>query len=143
MLVAAKEAGAERFFYSSSACVYNADKQTRADVTALKEEDAYPADAGGRLRLGEAVQGAYAAISAEDYGSPPGSPGFTTSSVRSVPTTAAGKVAGGDLSQGIAAKDRARRRSRSGATVSRPAYCYIDDCIGGTIVWPRVTTWSR
>jgi nucleoside-diphosphate-sugar epimerase len=43
MLVAAKEAGTERFFYSSSACVYNGDKQTRSDVTALKEEDAYPA----------------------------------------------------------------------------------------------------
>ena len=43
MLVAAKEAGAQRFFYSSSACVYNGEKQTRADVTALKEEDAYPA----------------------------------------------------------------------------------------------------
>ena len=56
MLVAAKEAGTERFFYSSSACVYNGDKQTRTDVTALKEEDAYPGDAGGRLRLGEAVQ---------------------------------------------------------------------------------------
>src|SRR5215216_2275555 len=43
MLVAAKEAGTERFFYSSSACVYNGDKQTRTDVTALKEADAYPA----------------------------------------------------------------------------------------------------
>jgi nucleoside-diphosphate-sugar epimerase len=43
MLVAAKEADVERFFYSSSACVYAADKQTRTDVTALKEEDAYPA----------------------------------------------------------------------------------------------------
>jgi hypothetical protein len=43
MLVAAKEAGTERFFYSSSTCVYNGEKQTRADVTALKEEDAYPA----------------------------------------------------------------------------------------------------
>ena len=43
MLVAAKEAGTERFFYSSSACVYNGDKQTESDVTALKEEDAYPA----------------------------------------------------------------------------------------------------
>lgn len=32
-----------RFFYASSACVYNATKQTNADVTALKEEDAYPA----------------------------------------------------------------------------------------------------
>src|SRR4051812_43724227 len=43
MLVAAKEAGTERFFYSSSACVYNGEKQSSADVTALKEEDAYPA----------------------------------------------------------------------------------------------------
>src|SRR5258708_37957044 len=43
MLMAAKEAGTERFFFSSSACVYNGDKQTRPDVTALKEEDAYPA----------------------------------------------------------------------------------------------------
>ena len=43
MLVAARDAGTERFFYSSSACVYAADKQTDADVTALREEDAYPA----------------------------------------------------------------------------------------------------
>ena len=40
MLVAAREAGAQRFFYSSSACVYNADKQKSADVVALREEDA-------------------------------------------------------------------------------------------------------
>jgi nucleoside-diphosphate-sugar epimerase len=33
----------ERFFYASSACVYNGDKQTDANVTALKEADAYPA----------------------------------------------------------------------------------------------------
>src|SRR5580692_1028148 len=43
MLLAAKDHGVERFFYSSSACVYNADKQKTADVVALKEEDAYPA----------------------------------------------------------------------------------------------------
>lgn len=43
MLMAAQEAGIERFFYSSSACVYAADRQTSADVVALKEEDAYPA----------------------------------------------------------------------------------------------------
>ena len=43
MLVAARDAGTARFFYSSSACVYAADKQTDADVTALREEDAYPA----------------------------------------------------------------------------------------------------
>jgi nucleoside-diphosphate-sugar epimerase len=43
MLVAAKEHGIRRFFYSSSACVYNADKQKSAAVTPLREEDAYPA----------------------------------------------------------------------------------------------------
>ena len=44
MLVAARAAGTENFFYSSSACVYAGDKQTDPDVTALKESDAYPAD---------------------------------------------------------------------------------------------------
>jgi nucleoside-diphosphate-sugar epimerase len=43
LLMEAKEAGVQRFFYSSSACVYNADKQRDTNVTALKEADAYPA----------------------------------------------------------------------------------------------------
>ena len=43
MLMAARDSGVQRFFYSSSACVYNANKQRNADVVALKEEDAYPA----------------------------------------------------------------------------------------------------
>ena len=43
MLMAAKEHGVQRYFYSSSACVYAADKQTNTDITALKEADAYPA----------------------------------------------------------------------------------------------------
>ena len=42
LLMAAKQFGVKRFFYSSSACVYNADKQRDTNVTALKEEDAYP-----------------------------------------------------------------------------------------------------
>jgi GDP-D-mannose 3', 5'-epimerase len=44
MLMAAHDAGVERLFYSSSACVYAASGQTSADVTALKESDAYPAE---------------------------------------------------------------------------------------------------
>jgi nucleoside-diphosphate-sugar epimerase len=43
MLQAAHTAGVQRFFYSSSACVYAADKQKSADVVPLKEGDAYPA----------------------------------------------------------------------------------------------------
>ncbi len=43
LLMAARDAGIERYFYASSACVYNGDKQVIANGTALKDEDAYPA----------------------------------------------------------------------------------------------------
>lgn len=43
LLIAAKENAVNQFFFASSACVYNAAKQINPDVTALKEEDAYPA----------------------------------------------------------------------------------------------------
>jgi GDP-D-mannose 3', 5'-epimerase len=42
MLIAAQQTGVKRFFYASSACVYNAQKQTTPDVIPLKESDAYP-----------------------------------------------------------------------------------------------------
>jgi GDP-D-mannose 3', 5'-epimerase len=45
MLMAAHAHSVERFLFSSSACVYAGYKQTDADVVALKESDAYPADA--------------------------------------------------------------------------------------------------
>lgn len=44
MLLAARDNGVQRFFYSSSACVYSAHKQTHADVSPLNEDDAYPAE---------------------------------------------------------------------------------------------------
>ena len=43
LLLAGKDAEVDRYFFSSSACVYNAEKQMDPDVTALKESDAYPA----------------------------------------------------------------------------------------------------
>ena len=42
MIMAARDCKVQRYFYSSSACVYNADKQRDPNVIALKEEDAYP-----------------------------------------------------------------------------------------------------
>ncbi len=44
MLEAARLSGVARFLFSSSACVYAGYKQKDADVTPLREEDAYPAD---------------------------------------------------------------------------------------------------
>jgi nucleoside-diphosphate-sugar epimerase len=45
MLEAARTNAVRRFLFSSSACVYPGYLQSAADVTPLKEEDAYPADA--------------------------------------------------------------------------------------------------
>jgi len=43
MLIACKKFKVKKYFFSSSACVYNADKQKDPNVTGLKETDAYPA----------------------------------------------------------------------------------------------------
>jgi GDP-D-mannose 3', 5'-epimerase len=43
LLLASRDAGVKRFFFASSACVYNAEKQRDPKVIPLKEEDAYPA----------------------------------------------------------------------------------------------------
>jgi nucleoside-diphosphate-sugar epimerase len=45
MLEAARVNGADRFLFTSSACVYPGYLQETPDVTPLREEDAYPADA--------------------------------------------------------------------------------------------------
>jgi nucleoside-diphosphate-sugar epimerase len=54
MLMAARDCGINRYFYASSACVYNGEKQTDPDNPGLKESDAYPAlaeDGYGREKL--------------------------------------------------------------------------------------------
>ena len=43
LLQSALKHGCQKFFYSSSACVYNGDKQKTFEAPSLKEEDAYPA----------------------------------------------------------------------------------------------------
>jgi len=43
LLQSALKHGCKKFFYSSSACVYNADKQKTFEAPSLKEADAYPA----------------------------------------------------------------------------------------------------
>ena len=44
MLEAARLQGIQRYLYTSSACIYPGYRQQVAEVTPLKEEDAYPAD---------------------------------------------------------------------------------------------------
>jgi nucleoside-diphosphate-sugar epimerase len=44
LLRASVKNNVQKFFFSSSACVYNASKQSKNFIKGLKEEDAYPAD---------------------------------------------------------------------------------------------------
>jgi NAD dependent epimerase/dehydratase family len=90
MLQAALKQGVERYFYSSSACVYNAEKQKLFEAPSLKEEDAYPAlaeDGYGK----SCFPSGCAAISAKTTGSERVSPAFTTSTVPGARGTAAVK----------------------------------------------------
>ena len=43
LLLSAKKNKIKKYFFSSSACVYNADKQNNSFIDGLKENDAYPA----------------------------------------------------------------------------------------------------
>lgn len=43
LLMGSKENGVLKFFFASSACVYNASKQNQTNIDPLREEDAYPA----------------------------------------------------------------------------------------------------
>ena len=43
LLMSAKVNSVSKFFFASSACVYNATKQSSTELPGLKEEDAYPA----------------------------------------------------------------------------------------------------
>ena len=134
LLQAAREAGVKRFFYSSSACVYAADKQTDPDVTALEGERRLPGHARGRLRLGEALQRAHV---------PPFPRGLRPAHARR------------PLPQRLRAARHLGRRSREGARRDLPqgrseaklsgnheieiwgdgeqtrSFMYIDDCLKG------------
>ena len=44
LLIACKDHGVKKYFFSSSACAYNKNKQQEVFIEGLKEQDAYPAD---------------------------------------------------------------------------------------------------
>src|ERR1700736_3022662 len=68
LCLAAKEMGVRRFFYASSACVYNADKQKSSRVVPLKEEDANTALAEDGYGWEKLLSERMCRHFAEDYG---------------------------------------------------------------------------
>ena len=131
MLEAARLNETERYFYTSSACIYPGYKQNMTDVTPLKEEDAYPADAEDgygweKLYTERACRHYY-----EDYGLNThcvrfhnifGPKGSYDGGREKSPAAICRKIA-------LAAQDDEIEVWGDGEQTR--SYCYIDDCVEG------------
>ncbi|VVB90304.1 GDP-L-fucose synthase [uncultured archaeon] len=124
----------ERLFYSSSACIYPTYRQTDPNVTALKEDDAYPADPdnfyGWEKLFTEKMAEAYK----KDYGLEVrivryhniyGPEGTWKGGREKSPAALCRKVAEAS-NPGVIEIWGDGKQTRS--------YCYIDDCVKGTIM---------
>lgn len=136
VLQAARENEVERFFYSSSACVYAAEHQTSPDVVPLREADAYPAmpeDGYGWEKLfSERMARHYR----EDYGIPTrvarfhnvyGEFGTWDGGREKAPAAICRKVAN-------AAITGAGTIPIWGDGTQTRTFMYIDDCVRGTLL---------
>jgi len=132
-LEAARIQGANRYFYTSSACVYPVYKQTEANVMPLKEEDAYPADPqdayGWEKLISERLSGHYR----EDFGLETrivrfhnifGPYGTWSGGREKAPAALCRKIA-------IAKKTGDYVIDIWGDGEQTRSFCYIDDCLEG------------
>lgn len=134
MLEAARQNNVNRFLFSSSACVYPTYRQTSPDVKGLREEDAYPADPdnfyGWEKLFTEKTCEAYE----KDYGMDIrivryhniyGPEGTYKGGREKSPAALCRKVAQAS-NPGTIAIWGDGKQTRS--------YCYIDDCVKGTVL---------
>jgi GDP-D-mannose 3',5'-epimerase len=135
VLMAAREAGVDRYFYSSSACVYAADKQTDVDVVALKEDDAYPAMPEDGYGWEKLFSERMARHFREDYGTATrigryhnvyGPDGTWTGGREKAPAAACRKVA-------LAALTGDHEVEIWGDGEQTRSFMYVDDCVTGTL----------
>jgi nucleoside-diphosphate-sugar epimerase len=130
-LAAARAHGVQRYLYTSSACIYPEHLQTEAQVTPLKEEDAYPADPqdayGWEKLLSERLMGYYIdefglATRVARFHNIYGPYGTFDGGREKAPAALCRKVAVAQPGDAIEIwGDGAQTRS----------FCYIDDCVEG------------
>ncbi len=135
MLQAAIEQGVDRYFFSSSACVYAANKQLTADIAPLKESDAYPADAEDGYGWEKLFSERMCRHFMEDFGLTTrvaryhnvyGPNGTWTGGREKAPAAICRKVAEAKLSG-------TREIEVWGDGQQTRSFMYIDDCIEGTL----------
>lgn len=133
MLEAARQNKVQRFLFSSSACIYPTYKQTSPDIIGLREKDAYPADPdnfyGWEKLYTEKLCEAYQRDHGMDirvlrYHNIYGPEGTYKGGREKSPAALCRKVAEAPNPGAITIwGDGKQTRS----------YCYIDDCVRGTV----------
>ncbi len=128
---AARLSGVKRFLFTSSACVYAGYLQKRADVTPLKEEDAYPADAEDGYGWEKLYTERTCRHYREDFG-------LETRVVRFHNIFGPLGTYDGGREKSPAAICRKIALAQDGDTIEvwgdgeqTRSYCYIDDCVEG------------
>jgi nucleoside-diphosphate-sugar epimerase len=121
----------ERFLYTSSACIYPGYLQRKADVTPLKEEDAYPADAEDGYGWEKLYMERTCRHYREDFG-------LETRVVRFHNIFGPQGTYDGGREKSPAAICRKVALAADGGTIEvwgdgqqTRSYCYIDDCVQG------------
>ena len=128
---AARVNGVSRYFYTSSACIYPESLQTQADVTPLKEDDAFPAEPqdgyGWEKIMGEMICEYFA-----------GEFGMTTRTVRFHNIYGPYGTFEGGREKAPAAMCRKVALAEDGGSIEMwgdgeqtRSFCYIDDCVEG------------
>ena len=128
---AARVNGVQRYLYTSSACVYPGYKQRETDITPLKEEDAYPADAEDGYGWEKLFTERTCRHYYEDYG-------LETRVVRFHNIFGPLGTYDGGREKSPAAMCRKIALVPDGGTIEvwgdglqTRSYCYIDDCVEG------------
>jgi len=128
---AARVCGVKQFLFTSSACVYPAYLQKRADVTPLKEADAYPADAEDGYGWEKLYMERICRHYREDFG-------LETRVVRFHNIFGPLGTYDGGREKSPAAICRKIALAQDGDTIEvwgdgeqTRSYCYIDDCVEG------------
>jgi len=131
MLEAARTNGIQRFLFMSSACVYPGYRQNVTDLTPLKEEDAYPADAEDGYGWEKLFSERMCRHFYEDYG-------LRTYVARLHNVYGPFGTYDGGREKSPAAICRKIALARDGGEIEvwgdgrqTRSYCYVDDCVEG------------
>jgi len=134
MLEASRRNKVKRYFFSSSACVYPTFRQTNSDVEGLREKDAYPADPdnfyGWEKLLTEKMCEAYQ----RDYGLD-----VRIARYHNIYGPEGTYKGGREKSPAALCRKVAEASNPGEITIwgdgkQTRSYCYIDDCLRGTMM---------